>query len=157
VCVAKEPTRVIIYRGWEPGTDPPWIKKDPTTGEVLMPRRPLIAQALQETDSSENTGDLSPTGTNVFGEKDDFTRGSDADWGSDEEGGEGFVLGGEESGASSSDEFDDDVISGRGEGSEEDYESDEGGDGSSDQESELPPVLYVDSSGVGHSSVEARA
>jgi hypothetical protein len=58
VCVAKEPTRVIIYRGREPGIDPPWIKKDPKTGEVLMPRRPLIAQALQETDSSESTGDF---------------------------------------------------------------------------------------------------
>lgn len=148
---------MIIYRGWEPGTDPPWIKKDPKTGEVLMPRRPLIAQALQESDSSESTGDPNPTGTNVFGEKDDFTRGSDADWGSDGEGGKEFEEGGEESGASSSDEFDDDVISAWGEGSEEDYESDEDGSGSSDQESKLPPVMYVDRSGVGHSSVEARA
>jgi hypothetical protein len=56
----------------------------------------------------------------VFGEKDDFTRGSDADWGSDEEGGEEFEEGGEENGASKSDEFDDDVILGWGEGSEDD-------------------------------------
>lgn len=46
VCVLKEPTRVVIYRGWEPGADPPWIKRDPETGAVPLSQRPPIPRVL---------------------------------------------------------------------------------------------------------------
>lgn len=151
---------MIIYRGWEPGSDPPWIKKDPETGAVLHPRRPLIAQVLQEAEEAdvdedsdaisdaENSGDWKTKGTNVFGERDDFTMGTDADWEGEEEQG-----GGENDGGSGG-EFDEDEgppVSGEG----DDHESDGERNGVADEGSALPPVLFVDSNGVAHSSLEA--
>ncbi|GAQ81940.1 CRS1 / YhbY (CRM) domain-containing protein [Klebsormidium nitens] len=156
VCVSKEPTRVIIYRGWEPGTDPPWIKKDPETGAVLLPRRPLIAQVLREAEEAEmddqseeksdaeNGEDWKTQGTNVYGERDDFTMGTDADWeGEEGPGGDDDFGGG----------FDEDevppVL-----GEEDDDESEGGRSGGADKGAALPPMLFVDTNGVAHSSLE---